>query len=113
MVVFCVADLLGEAEGCGDLQLHFRTIFRITATALGLPVYRHSKGIIAYQLLNILLNAVCVAELFFFELFAHLVAEFEGDPSVHNRLTAQHVPIIVCRNVDVGKHLLVGTPMEH
>ena len=112
MVVLHMIDLLTETEGAGDLQLHLRPVLRVTATALGLPEGGHGKGILPYQLLHILTDTAFVAENFFLELFAHLIAEFEGDTLVHHRLPAQHIPIVLHGNVDVGKHLLVRTPVE-
>ena len=112
MVELDVADLLGKAEGRRDFQLHFRPCFRVPAPALGLPVHGHGKGIVPHQLLDILPDAVGVTIFLGFELSAHLVAEAEGQPLVHHRLTAQHVPVIFHGNVDVREHLLVRLPVE-
>ena len=113
MIVLRVAYLLAEAEGGGNFQLHFRAVFRIPAPALCLPVHRHGKGIIPYQFLNILADAVGIAILLRFKLAAHLVAEPEGNALIHYRLTAQHIPEVVCRNVNIRKYLFVRLPMEY
>ena len=113
MIVLRMAYLLAEAEGGGDFQLHLRAVFRIPSPALRLPVHRHGKGIIPYQLLNILADAIGVAILLRFKLTTHLVAEPEGNPLVHYRLTAQHVPEVICRNVNIREHLFVRLPVKN
>ena len=113
MVKLNVRNLLGEAEGSGNLQFHLRPVLRIPAPALGLPVDRHGKGIVTHHFLDILLDTVGIAELLLLEFPAHLVAEFEGDPLIHHRLTAQYIPVVFHGDVDVRKHLLVRLPMEH
>ena len=112
MVILNVADLLGEAEGGRDLQLHLRAVFRVPPPALGFPVDGHGKGVVPHQLLDILADAVGITEFLGLELAAHLIAETEGDALVHHRLTAQHVPVVFHRDVDVGEHQLVRLPVE-
>ena len=112
MIVFHMADLLTEAEGTGDLQLHLRAVIRIPAPALRFPENRHGKSIFPHHFLNILTDAVLVAKFFLFELFAHLIAEFEGNALVYHRLAAQYIPVIIHRDVDIGEHLLVRPPMK-
>ena len=107
-----MADLLGEAEGGRDLQLHFRTVFRVTTPALGFPVDGHGEGVVPHQLLDILADAVGITEFLGLELAVHLIADTEGDALVHHRLTAQHVPVVFHGYVDVGEHQLVRLPVE-
>ena len=112
MVILDVADLLAKAEGGGDFQLHLRAVVRIPTPAFRLPVGGHGKGIVPHQLLDVLADAVGVAELLLLELFAHLIAELEGDALVHHRLTAQHIPVVFHGDVDIGEHLPVRLPVE-
>ena len=112
MVILDVTDLLGEAEGGRDLQLHFRAVFRVTTPALGFPVDGHGEGVVPHQLLDILADAVGITEFLGLELAAHLIAEAESDALVHHRLTAQHIPVIFHRDVDVGEHQLVRLPVK-
>ena len=112
MIVLHMADLLTKAEGGGDLQLHFRAVFCIPAPALCFPEHRHCKGVISYQLLNILLDTVLIAVFLCLKPAAHLIAETEGNSLIYNRLTAQHIPIVFSRDIDVGKHILIRSPMK-
>ena len=112
MVILDMADLLGEAEGGRDFQLHFRAVFRVTTPALGFPVDGHGEGVVPHQLLDILADAVGITKFLRLEFAAHLVAEAEGDALVHHRLTAQHVPVVFHGDVDVGEHQLVRLPVE-
>ena len=112
MIELDVGNLLAEAEGGRDFQLHFRPVVRVTAPALGLPVHGHGKGIVPHQLLHILPDAVGIAEFLGLELAAHLVAEPEGDALVDHRLTAQHIPEVFHGNVNLRKNLFVRLPVE-
>ena len=112
MVVFQMADLLAEAERDGDFQLHLRPVLRIPAPALRLPEGGHGEGVVPHQLLNILADAVFIAEFLGLELTPHLVAEPEGYSRIHHRLAAQHIPVIFHGNTDVGEHLFVRPPAK-
>ena len=112
MVILNVAQLLAEAEGGGDFQLHFRSVFRVPTPALGLPVYGHGKGIVPHQFLDILPDAAHVAVFLFLKGLAHLVAEFEANPLVHHRLTTEHIPVVFHGDVDVREDLPVRLPAE-
>ena len=113
VVILGLAEFLAEAEGCGDLQLHLGTVGRVPAPAFGLPENRHGEGILPYQFLDILLDAVFVAVLLFFKLLANLITEDKLHALVYNGLTAQDIPVIVNRDIDIRKYLFVRTPMEH
>ena len=113
VVILNVADLLGEAEGSGDLQLHFRPVFRIPAPALRFPEHGHGKGIVPHHFLNILADTVLIAEFFRLKLAGYLITELEANAFIHHRLTAQHIPVILRGNVDIRKHLLIRPPVEH
>ena len=112
MVELNVGQLLAEAEGSGDFQLHLRPVLRIPAPALRLPVYGHSKGIVPYQLFHVLTDTVGIAEFLGLKLAPHLIAEAEGNALVDHGLTAQDIPEILHRNVDLRKDLLVRLPVE-
>ena len=112
MIVLGMAELLAEAEGASDLQFHFRAIFRISAPALRFPIDRHCKGIVASQLLQILANALSIAVFLCFKFAAYLIAEFEGNALIDHSLSAQHIPVVVSGNVDIGKDLLVRLPVK-
>ena len=105
--------LLGEAEGNGNFQLHFRPVVRVPAPALRLPIHGHGESIVPHQLLDILLDAVRVAEFFLLKFSAHLIAEAEGDALVYHCLAAQHIPVVFHGDVDIREHLLVRLPVEH
>ena len=113
MIILDVVQLLAEAKGGCDFQLHFRPIFCIPAPALRFPIDRHGKGLVAGELLHILANTVGIAIFLGFKFSAYLVAELESDALIHHRLPPQHIPIIVYRDVDVRKDLLIRLPVEH
>ena len=112
MVILDMADLLGKTEGSGDFQLHLRAVVRVPASTLGLPEGGHGEGIVPHQLLDILPDAVRIAVFLFLKGSAHLIAELKSDTLVDHGLTAQHVPVVLHRDVDVRKDFLVRLPAE-
>ena len=112
MIIFRMALGFGEAESAGNLQLHLRPVFRVPAPALGLPVGGHGKCLVPAQFFQVLGDAVFIAIFRSFEFSPHLVSEAEGDPLVHHGLAADHILVILRRDVDVGKNLRVRPPFE-
>ena len=112
MIVFLAAEIAGEADGGGNLDLVIGLVLPVAALALTFPELRHGEGIALSQFVDIIQNAVLVAEFRRLEFAAHLVAEAEGDTGIDHRLALEHIQIVFHRDVDVGKDLQIGLPMK-
>ena len=112
MIVFLAAEIAGEADGGRDFDLIVGLVLPVAALALTFPELGHGEGIALGQFVDIIQNAVLVAEFRRLEFAAHLVAEAEGDAGIDHRLALEHVQIVFHGDIDVGKDLQIGLPMK-
>ena len=113
MVVFAQGGLVGEAQRHAELHLVLRLVRPIPAPALRLPVHRLRQGIQTRQLPDVILDTVLVDELFCLVLSGGcLVFQPEGHAGVDHRLPPHHLPVVVHRDIDIGKHVQVRQPAD-
>ena len=110
VVILTELDPVGEAEGDRELDPVILLILPIAAGPLGLPVFGGGEAVFADQLLQIVRDAVLVAEDRLLRLIARFIDKLELDAGVDNRLPLDGVKEVFRRDVDIGKDLKVGPP---
>ena len=115
MVVFQMTALTGKADGCGQANLVVLHIGTVASDAFSLPVLGHGDGAHVPglgKLIEIVHDAVFVAEFRGLEFPADLIAEAEGHACVDHSLPLEHIGVVIRGDVDVGKDLEVRLPVE-
>ena len=112
MVILQQLRPVRKAAGYLHFHLILRLILPVAAFSLRLPVLHAGDRFLSGQFPDIIHNAVFVAEFLGFKFVSHLIAEHEQQPRIDDRLSLEHLSIVLYRDIDIGKNIQIRFPAD-
>ena len=113
MIIFLKLLLIGEAKCHIHLKLVLGLILSVTTLTVCLPELYACKTIITDKLIYVVNDAVLVHIFICFELgLCKLISENKPDSVINNRLSFKCLLKILKRDIDIGKYLHIGAPLD-